>query len=296
VARLKIEVVNWEKYNPRTDRKSHSWFRLENSIISEPKFFGLSAGQKFAAICILAEASKHHGTCEIHIEWLCDQIKIKKAELEAAIDKLVTNGVMRLPTGSITSSYVSLRTDERTNDTDERTDPKTPADAGSIPKVRDSFLEAYRKEFKRDYPGWGAKENGMVAKWLKSISLEEACRLARLYPMWNDPWVTKQGHPLGILVAQYVQVAAWASGSKQLIQKIAAGRAAENVDLKRAVEFEESKRGLEHRIKQSRGADTSRLGVQQRKLQIAAEIDLPPEPGNPFGEQVFEEADEPNAS
>ena len=50
-----IKVLNWEKYNPRTDRKAHHWFRMEFGIAMEPKFFGLSAGQKFAVICLFAE-------------------------------------------------------------------------------------------------------------------------------------------------------------------------------------------------------------------------------------------------
>lgn len=120
---IQIEVVNWEKYNPRSDRKSVTWFRLENSIISEPKFFGLSAAQKFVAICLLAEASKQYGKATIHVEWLCDQVKVKESDVRTAIQLLIKNGVIVIPVVSsgiqedTSGSYV--RTYERTNDTNE---------------------------------------------------------------------------------------------------------------------------------------------------------------------------------
>ena len=94
---IEIEVINWENYNPRTDRKKHSWFRLENNIVSEPKFHGLSAAQKFIAICLLAEASKGSGRAKIIVSWLCDQLKVKSLEISKTLELLVSNGVVRVP-------------------------------------------------------------------------------------------------------------------------------------------------------------------------------------------------------
>jgi len=140
---VEVEVINWEKYNPRTDRKTSSWFRLENSIVTEPKFFGLSAAQKFVAVCILAEASKLAGRAKIHVEWLCDQLKIKKSDVDFTIQTLVKTGVVRLP--EVTKKEVipevgALRTDVRTYDTNERTneyssDLSGPTPKGSLPQI-----------------------------------------------------------------------------------------------------------------------------------------------------------------
>ena len=296
--KVEIEVINWEKYNPRTDRKNHTWFRLENSIVTEPKFFGLSAAQKFVAVCLFAEATKGHGKAIIHIEWLQDQLKVEQFDIVHTIQYLAECGVIRLPTGNRLPQIDSLRTNERTNDTIRTNDTDaglptgsstTPKEPSHVSQVKKAFLESYKKEFKRDYPGWGAKENGMASKWLKSVSLDDAKRLCDLYPKWNDPWVTKQGHPLGILMAQYVQLDAWAQSTPQLIKKIAAGKAAENVDLKRAVDFEEMKRGLKHTAtRQQTIENPSSIGRLQKPIPLPTTQRILGERGDPFGAEIFD--------
>jgi len=118
---VEIEVINWEKYNPRTDRKKSSWFRLENGIAAEPKFFGLSAAQKFIAICLFAEASKKCGaTASVNIDWLADQLKVKAQEIHKTIQHLVSSGVVKVSSGvALVSS--GCPTNERTNERYERT-------------------------------------------------------------------------------------------------------------------------------------------------------------------------------
>lgn len=138
---VEIEVVNWERYNPRTDRKSSAWFRLENSIATEPKFFGLSCAQKFIAICIFAEASKKCGAkAKIHVDWLSDQLKIDASEIRQTIQHLVGGGVVVVSSG-VAAVSSGCPTYERTN---VRT-PKPPAGAGAF-----SF-EAEFKEFSEKY-------------------------------------------------------------------------------------------------------------------------------------------------
>lgn len=127
---IAIQIKNWEKYNPRTDRKKHTWFRLENNIATDPKFFGLSISQKFITICIFAEASKEakNGAASIFVDWLADNLKIKEIEITKTIQGLerlgiltVTTGNQSVSTGSTTDvTNDTLRTDV-TNDTNERT-------------------------------------------------------------------------------------------------------------------------------------------------------------------------------
>lgn len=170
-----------------------------------------------------------------------------------------------------------------------------PSDPTPVTLVKNAFLESYRKEFKREYAGWGAKENGQAANWLKSVSLESAKRLCELYPQWNDPTVTRSGHPFGFLVSQYVQLDAWAHNPKQLIRKIAAGKAAENVDLKRAVDFEEMKRGLKHTAtKQQAIEDLSAARRVQKPIPISAAQGILGESRDPFGAEIFDLPSESN--
>lgn len=124
---IEIEIVNWEKYNPRSDRAKHSWFRLQNDIVAEPKFHGLSCAQRFIAVCLFAEVSKSGGgRAQIKISWLADNLKVKPIEIHKTIQVLVSDGVLRLPPdtsnthnfqSSLTTNVTNV-TNERTNDTD----------------------------------------------------------------------------------------------------------------------------------------------------------------------------------
>lgn len=57
-----IEVVNWDKYNPRTDSKKPTWFRLDNDVALGDGFHGLTCEQKWVWIVVLSLASKKNGS------------------------------------------------------------------------------------------------------------------------------------------------------------------------------------------------------------------------------------------
>ncbi len=117
-------------------------------------------------------------------------------------------------------------------------------------RIRSVFLESWQSEFGKEYPGWGRKENGQAAAWASSVNIEKALEYCRFYPKWNDPWVSRRGHPFGILVAQYVQLDAWMCRPKEIGEKMAKGRAYEKVLI-------ESTQGLEE-MKQYAGRNDER--------------------------------------
>jgi hypothetical protein len=140
---IELEIINWDKYNARSDRKKHSWFRLANTIGSEPKFFGMSASQKWIAVCLFAEASKEGGgSIKIHTSWLADHIKVKAQEIHLAIQILENNGVVRLPVGNQSVSAGSP--------TDRQTDRQsTVTKAAGYPAAFESLYRKYpRREGK----------------------------------------------------------------------------------------------------------------------------------------------------
>ena len=160
-----------------------------------------------------------------------------------------------LPTAmpSSSSSYSSSTSTSNSTSNSKRYAVGDPVqDTQKTIVVKNEFLESYKREFGHDYPGWGAKENSQASSWLRSVPIAKAIDLCRLYPKWNDPWVTKQGHPFGILITQYVQLDAWAMSSEKRIQKIAEGKAMENITVKRAIEREETKNGIREFVKQAR--------------------------------------------
>lgn len=56
-----IEVINWEKYNPRTDAKRPAWFRVDNRIATGPGFYGLDCEQRWLWIFLLCLVSQANG-------------------------------------------------------------------------------------------------------------------------------------------------------------------------------------------------------------------------------------------
>jgi hypothetical protein len=118
---LEVEVVNWNRYNPRTDRKNHTWFRLQNDILTEPKLFGLTSAQKFAVVCLFAEVSKAGGKrVRLSVPWFCSQLKMKQSELLKVNRQLIDAGILMPHTGD--QSVSILLTTDGTDGTDERTD------------------------------------------------------------------------------------------------------------------------------------------------------------------------------
>lgn len=53
-----IEILNWQKYNPRNDIKHPSWFRMEHSFFDNAEFYEFSPEQKLVWIYLLCQASK----------------------------------------------------------------------------------------------------------------------------------------------------------------------------------------------------------------------------------------------
>lgn len=67
-----ICVSKWEIYNPRSDVKRPSWFRLENEIALGSEFFGLDSDTRWLWIVILAQTSKQNGRA---FEWKSEFVK-----------------------------------------------------------------------------------------------------------------------------------------------------------------------------------------------------------------------------
>jgi hypothetical protein len=108
-------------------------------------------------------------------------------------------------------------------------------------QVRDAFLGSFRTVFGHDYPGWGARENGMAGQWLKSVPLERALEYALIYPHWKDYAVFKAGHPFSLLVQRYVQLDAHMKRYPEIVNGLIGIKARENVEINDKVKDHESR-------------------------------------------------------
>lgn len=81
-----IRILNMEEFNPRKDRKKHSWFRVDNTIVFSKKLHGLSPAQKWLWISIVALASAdQRDFLEYDIKYFRDFIGGTEDEIRAAI-------------------------------------------------------------------------------------------------------------------------------------------------------------------------------------------------------------------
>lgn len=162
---IEIQINNWEKYNPRTDRKGHTWFRLENTFSSDPKLHGLQPVEKLLWVCILAEVSKNKGEpTKIYLPWACDLTQASEPAIISAIkylDKVgaltVTIDADMVTTGDRTVTDGRIRTDGRTDvrQVPNGTSPDRLKPQGAKTFRISTHLE-YAKELHDFIPRWSA--------------------------------------------------------------------------------------------------------------------------------------------
>lgn len=125
---MQIEIVNWEKFNPRKDLKSMAWLRVSSKIGIEPKLFGLDPGQKWLWVFLLSTAAQDNkAVLELEADYLAHYVEIPTAKVIEALDifhkrgliKILTNESVTNPIESVTTRQVEV-TSRYENETYER--------------------------------------------------------------------------------------------------------------------------------------------------------------------------------
>lgn len=57
---IEITILNWEKYNPKRDQKTYTWFKLQNDLPFSVSIEQLNFRQRWLFICLLCEASRRN--------------------------------------------------------------------------------------------------------------------------------------------------------------------------------------------------------------------------------------------
>lgn len=132
-----IEVVKWADYNPRTDSKVPSWFRMENTMATGPALHDLDCEQKWLWVVILSLVSQENGD---HITWKCSYIQaitgIKPKKQAETVEFFEQSGRLRVSRKvTLRGSQGNLRdspaTNERTNERTDERDGRTEGDLAS---------------------------------------------------------------------------------------------------------------------------------------------------------------------
>lgn len=123
-----IRILNIEEYNPRKDRKKHSWFRVDNTIPFSKKLEGLHPDQKWCWICLIALASfEQRDWIECDIQYFKKHVGINEKRIMSALKHFKNKEMIqivprsdteRLPVGDRAGTS-GVPTDRQTDVTDD---------------------------------------------------------------------------------------------------------------------------------------------------------------------------------
>lgn len=168
---MRIEIVNWEKYNPRGDVKHTTWFRVQNTFWVD--LFAFDSDTKVVWIVLLALASqKMQGEIEVDFDFISANLRLPVATVESAIGTLLASGIIREPTSRHASRarHATRHAHVPPRQTDRQTDrrvPRTPLPGGDPHPLDFAFAEDWATYAKEVSPT--VKPD--LAKWTHTVHL-----------------------------------------------------------------------------------------------------------------------------
>jgi hypothetical protein len=91
-----IEIINWDKYNPKRAQVTYTWLRLDNNIATDRSLFGLDPEQRYAWIVILCEVSRNNDPrYELNLPFLEHLTQVSQKKLTLLLQFLEKKGVIR---------------------------------------------------------------------------------------------------------------------------------------------------------------------------------------------------------
>lgn len=86
---IEIDIINFEKYNPRKDYKTKEWFRLESMFFKDEKFFEITDLELsiFLKLVGLRQNTQKIITFE-KLDWLCKQIDANIKTIDATLKSI----------------------------------------------------------------------------------------------------------------------------------------------------------------------------------------------------------------
>lgn len=86
---MRVEILNWDRFQPRKDVKAPSWFRLSHSLFEDHEFYDFTHTEIVAWIYILSLASKKSSaTVAINQQHVERVGRLKWKEFHVALEKL----------------------------------------------------------------------------------------------------------------------------------------------------------------------------------------------------------------
>lgn len=166
-----IEIMQWEKYNPRKDYKNPWWFALGNKVTTDPMFSEFSDAEFRAWIHILCMASQaNSGTFPLFFRHAEKSADIKPKVLASAINKLRILEVIQTPAVICTEPVRDLFATEQNRTEQDKTEQYCPTGVGlpRIAEVWNSLVKSLPKA-----KSWGKhRDRALVSLKKAAVDLD----------------------------------------------------------------------------------------------------------------------------
>lgn len=210
---MRIEIINWSKYNPRSDIKQTSWFRLENNFWSDPVLFDLDSDGKIVWMMLLGLASQRMSaqtlisTGMVSACLRVDEQKVNSILVELQDRKLIKILTSRKRNADVTKTSRGRHATNETNETNETNvceGPSTPSPTKArklkvVPdgsRVWDAYEAAYFLRYGQK-PVRNAKTNGQCSQLVGRLGANVAIAVVRFFLTHDNRWYVQSIHALG---------------------------------------------------------------------------------------------------
>jgi hypothetical protein len=240
---IEINIKNWEKFNPRKDVKSTSWFRFENNFFDDPDFYCLKNDQKLIWIYLLSISSKEYcSAIKINSIQMQEILKIPEnfifetlTKLEKEIQCITTNMIEsdRIRSNPIESEpYETKRNVTEHNVTERNTVALDIKKQIALPKGKSQeknkcnssetweyFTNAFFQRYKT-MPVRNLTVNSQMLNFVKRVGIKDAPLIAEFYVTHNNFYYIKNCHKVGLLLNDAEKLATeWKTGNTMTDQR-----------------------------------------------------------------------------
>jgi hypothetical protein len=237
---IEIEILNWEKFNPRKDLKATSWVRLQNSIFEDHQFFDFDHSEICFWIYLISLASKkQNGTVLLNLAHAERIGRFSIETIHSAIQKLSNIDCVQKHSEHVTStSRARTTTNERTNnetDAHERNDDETNANvtdtrthvtntksktkpsaesaSADLGKQSSEVIARYCELWKARYKtniSFSNKWAGNAKTLVKDHGKARAIELVEAFMEMNDRWFLDNRHSFDLLLTKLASITHYA--------------------------------------------------------------------------------------
>ena len=220
---FELEVLNWDKHQESKKKPTKMlWFKMEGGIFFDARFSTLCVNSKLFFVYLLSECCRANaGTVKISCSIVAKISGIRVNFVRKAVDDLESlqlvkvltrrkdppenrvNGNRNSRVEKSSSAEKNMLQNQHEIGTIETSKSQTAKQITKTESKSAATWECYSRAYRKRYgvePIRNLTINSQLKSFVERIGEQEAPEVAAYFVMLNDPWYTKQGHSVGILL------------------------------------------------------------------------------------------------